>query len=114
MRFVVNTVLIAVWFILPAQLWAHADIEEQIELVTGLIAQRPDNAALYFRRGELYRYHQDWERALADFATALRYDSQMDKARIAQAATHLESGQPATARPLLDEFLADHSNDVEA
>lgn len=103
--------LTLVW---PVVCQAHPDIDSQVAALTAEIAKRPDNADLYFRRAELHRYHQAWKLALADFDRALQRDPRLDKARLARAATVLESGKPADARPAFDAFLSDHPDDAEA
>ncbi|MEI6083674.1 MAG: tetratricopeptide repeat protein [Verrucomicrobiota bacterium] len=98
----------------PALCGAHPDLERQISSLTERLERDPSNSELYFQRGELYRFHQDWPAALADFDAVLRLNAHLDKARLARAETVFESGQPATAKPLLDEFLTDHPTNAEA
>lgn len=103
--------LLLVW---PVVCRGHRDIELQVAALTGQIAQQPANAELYFRRGELHRYHQDWALALADYDRALQRDTHLEQARLARAATVLESGQPAAARTALDAYLSAHPDDATA
>ena len=46
--------------------WGHPGIDEQITDLTELIANEPENATLFLRRGELHRIHRNWDKATAD------------------------------------------------
>lgn len=54
-----------------AHLRGHGGLHEAIEAVSAVIARSPGDAALFLRRAELRRLHQDWQAAEADYAHAL-------------------------------------------
>ena len=55
---------------LPPRAAAHGDLHAVIESLTERIAANPEDCALYYSRAELYRLHQDWAEAKADFDRA--------------------------------------------
>jgi len=44
--------------------WSHADLLSQVEDLTKEIARNPKSPELYLRRGELYRIHEDYGKAV--------------------------------------------------
>lgn len=48
-------------------LWAHTDLENQIEVLTRQLVIKPADTEILIRRGELYRRHGDWVAGEADF-----------------------------------------------
>src|SRR5688500_347410 len=61
---------------LPSAGFAHGDLHEQIEVVTRELLAAPLDGALYFRRAELRRAHEEWAEAVKDYdeAEALAVD----------------------------------------
>lgn len=55
---------------LPTRAQAHGDLHEMIEALSQRIEASPNDAALYLRRGELHRLHEDWLAAAADYDRA--------------------------------------------
>lgn len=106
--------IVAVWLLSPATAFAHADIVERISALDQQIVQAPDNAALYFKRGELHRLHSDWPAALADYDHAARLDPANPAVHYYRGRMRLEAGDPAQARPLLDRFLAARPDHADA
>ena len=85
---------------------AHGSIHEQIRQVTLLISERPQDASLHVRRGELHRVHEDWSRALADYAAAVELDPTIiDRVELLRGILFYQSGQDGEARTALDNFL---------
>jgi tetratricopeptide (TPR) repeat protein len=93
---------------------AHREIEEQIQAVDRLLADRPGDAKLYLRRGELHRIHRDWPKAEADYNKALELDPELITARFCLGRMNLEAGRPEKARGFLDRYLNARPNDVAA
>jgi tetratricopeptide (TPR) repeat protein len=94
--------------------FAHDGLHDQIEQVTRRIAETPGDGALYLKRGELYRLHGEWDRALADLDRASRLAPGLAAVEFARGRTLLEAGRPAEARAALDRFLAHAPAHVEA
>lgn len=92
-------------------IWAHRDLEEQIEVLDKLIEAKPEDAQLYLRRGELHRLHRDWKRAEADYLTARKLDKDLATVDFCLGRMNLEAGKPGEARQHLDRFLKARPND---
>ncbi|MFH0793801.1 MAG: tetratricopeptide repeat protein [bacterium] len=87
---------------------AHADLEEQIEALTAQIEHEGESAALYLRRGEVNRLHEDWDAALTDYARAQQLDPELREVEFARGRMYLEAGRLEEAKAALDQFLANN------
>jgi len=95
-------------------LWAHGDLSDQILLATQEIEQHPNDAQSYFKRGELYRFHEDWDLAAADLKRAKNLDPQMHLAELARGKLMYEAGRLNSAQAILDAYIAEHPDIVQA
>jgi tetratricopeptide (TPR) repeat protein len=93
---------------------AHGDLHDQIAEVTQQIARRPDDARLYVKRGELHRFHREWDAALADYDRAARIDPAMAEVDLGRGRTLLEAGQPEPAFAALGRFLERRPDHADA
>lgn len=84
---------------------AHDEILIQIAAVTAEIDKDPGNARLYWRRGELYRLHEEWDPALADFERAAVADPGFDEIHVARARLLLDMDLPQAANAAVQVFL---------
>jgi tetratricopeptide (TPR) repeat protein len=98
----------------PAPLAAHGDVHGQIEEVTRQIARHPDDARLYFKRGELHRFHGEPLAALADYDGAARIDPAFAEADLGRGKAHFEAGRFTASRAALERFLAKRPDHVDA
>ncbi len=57
-------------FVAAPRALAHGDLHKKIAAASREIAKHPNNPDLYARRGELYRLHHEFKRALADLTRA--------------------------------------------
>ena len=57
---------------------AHGDLHKRILKVTKEIKIHPDSAYLYFKRGELYFQHNNYNNALADFKRFYKLEDESD------------------------------------
>ncbi len=80
---------------------AHTSIDKKIADLTKLIQQSPNNTKLYLIRGELYRVHREWSKAMADFNRVT--DSPEVNLYIGR--LFLESDQPEKAENTLKIFV---------
>ena len=93
---------------------AHADLLALIDLVTKQIEGDPKNAALYLKRGELYRVHADWKLAESDYDRVAELDPKLVAVDFCRGKLCSESGQKERAKPLLDKYLAGQPDHVDA
>lgn len=82
----------------------HGDDLALIEALSEEIAKTAD-PELLIRRGELYRHHQDWMRAEADFAAAAKLEPNLAVVDYFRARTCLESGAPEKARDFIERYV---------
>ncbi len=91
---------------------AHTSIQQKITVLTELIEQSPNNAKLFLARGELYRVHKDWSKAMLDFDRASKFDTADSEVDFYVGRMLLESNKLAKAEEVLKSFLKrvpDHS-----
>lgn len=91
---------------------AHGDDQLLIDALTEELAKAPE-AALFIRRGELFRHLQEWAKAEADLAAAARMEPKLALVDFFRARALLESGAAEKARPLLDRYLANVPEEAE-
>src|SRR5437868_2618007 len=94
--------------------WSHGDMHGQIVETTKLIEKEPRNANLYVKRSDLYRAHGDYDSAFADLEQAAALDRKMEVLPLARGRLFYEANWPQSAKFSLDQFLASHTNHVEA
>lgn len=90
--------------------WAHVfadgNISLLIEEISKKIEKQPQNAELYFRRGEFQRSHGQWMMALADFDEARRINPKMIETDLAKGETLFKADQLKAAKLSLDRYLS--------
>lgn len=106
---------VALAFLLAAAaVQAHGDFHTLITSANQDIEKDPKNPELYLRRGELYRLHQQYDSAQADFNTAETLSPGLPSLDLYRARLLLDTGWPLSARAHLDRFLATITNHTEA
>lgn len=98
--------------LLPATVSAHGPLHEQIARVSKLIAQYPDSAALYLKRGELHRHHRDWTAALFDYDRAERLGPGMTEVELCRGIMLLQAGWLEKAKSAINRFLANKPDEA--
>ena len=101
-------VLFTVWFAAPLAARAHGDVHDQITLVTQQIREETTNATLYLKRGELNRFHHDWDAAQSDYDKVTQLMPEFAAIDFFRGRMLLEAGRPRPARACLDGFLKKH------
>jgi tetratricopeptide (TPR) repeat protein len=93
---------------------AHGDLQGQIDSVSARIKSDPGNAELYFRRAELYREHEEWSAAIADYDRVEKLAPGNDAVHLGRAKLLLASGRYEAAQGELNRFLAARPDHVDA
>jgi tetratricopeptide (TPR) repeat protein len=106
--------IIALLAIAPSTALAHGDIGGQIAALGEQIAKDPTNPAHYLRRGGLHRIHEDFDLALADYERAAQLDPSLDATQLAKGQLLFEAGWSASARAVLDAYIARNTQDATA
>jgi len=98
----------------PVRSFAHGDMHAQIVEVTKQIEKDPKNVDLYIKRGELSRYHQDWDSAQADYDRALSLNPRLEIVDFVRGRMYLEANWLLSAKVALDRFLTKQPTHVDA
>ena len=99
---------------LPSAGFAHGDLHEQIEVVTRELLAAPLDGALFFRRAELRRAHEEWVEAVKDYDEAEALAVDPHAVRLGRAKALQGWRRPAQARTELDRLIESMPNHVEA
>ncbi len=103
-------IILGIWlgivFVFAANVSAHDGLHEQIIAVTEDIKKDPNNAALYLKRAELYRLHEEWKRSEKDFDRAEKLDADLAVVNLGRGKLWLDAKQFSKAKLALDKFLA--------
>ena len=92
---------------------AHGDLRDQITAATRRIAESPNDARLYLKRGELYRLHGEPAPALADFERAGRLDPSLAEADLGRGMALADANRHEAARRMLERFVAKRPDRAE-
>lgn len=92
------------WLAPAAQ--AHGSLHEQIEAVSARLRAEPRNAELLFHRAELYREHEEWALAAADYDRVEALAPGQALVHLGRGKLLLSTGDAAAALVQLDRFLA--------
>jgi len=113
---------VARWFhvLAWAQLWfwgvvlAHPDLKLQIQEISRQILSDPSQAALYLKRGDLYRRHEQWQLAAGDFSTARSLEPENPEIDWLEGRFLVFSGHFEMGATLLSRFLEHQPGHVGA
>ncbi len=105
-----TTGLFLLWVLAPLAVYAHTDLQLQIEQLTAQMEQAPGNIALYLKRGNLLRRHGDWTLARADFKRAREIQPDNEIIDWFEGRLDVESGRAEEGVRLLDRYLAANPN----
>lgn len=83
----------------------HGDLHAQIEQVSAKLRLDPGNAALLFHRAELYRDHEEWAKAAADYDRVEALAPDQASVHLGRGKLLLAIGQLEASRRELDRFL---------
>jgi predicted Zn-dependent protease len=91
---------------------AHGDDQLLIDALTEELAKAPE-ADLFIRRGELFRHHQEWAKAEADFLAAARLEPKLAVVDYFRARLLLEAGTPEKAQPFIERYIKSTPDEAE-
>ena len=111
MKYLFGILIAACCFALAVS--AHDGLHEQILAVTEQIKKEPRNAALYLKRAELYRLHEEWKNSENDFNRAERIDAKLTSVNLGRGKLWLDSKQFGKAKVALEKYLAAEPNSFE-
>lgn len=92
--------------------FGHGDDQVLIDALTDELAKAPD-ADLFIRRGELYRHHQEWAKAAADFESAAKLEPKLTIVDFFRARLLLEAGEPQKAQPFVERYVQHTPDEAE-
>ncbi len=105
---------VAAGLAVPRPSLAHPTADHRLDDLNRSIQARPNNAALYLRRGEVHRLKQAWSLAEADYLRSRQLDPDLAAADLGLGRMYLESGRPAEALAPLDRYVATRPQDGAA
>src|SRR5690349_1916537 len=105
-------IFLCAYLLEPVQAFAHEGLYEQIAEVTAQIKLYPNDASLYLKRGELYRLHRNWQRAIADYRQVNRLAPELDVLGFALGRLFFEAGQFKQANKWLNRYLLHNLQNV--
>jgi tetratricopeptide (TPR) repeat protein len=100
--------------LLPPAAGAHPGIEIQLARLAALIEQEPTNVDYLLQRAELYRLHEDYDRALTDLAAAAKQKPDSPGLALARARVCSDLGRTQEALESIETVLTAERNHPEA
>jgi tetratricopeptide (TPR) repeat protein len=91
--------------LITASAAANGGQHEQIEQLTAVLKDKPNDARLWLKRGELYRAHHEYAHALADYAQAELLDPGLEVIYLSRGRVMYESARFPDAYRALTQFL---------
>jgi tetratricopeptide (TPR) repeat protein len=93
---------------------AQLDLSGQIERLSTELKDKPNDALLWYKRGELHRAHHEYARALGDYAQAELLEPWLEPIYLARGCAFYETGRFADAYRALTQFLQMAPGNAEA
>ncbi len=109
-----NILVLFIVIVLGHDAFAHGDVHQQIQLVTGEILKDDHNVSLLLKRAELERMDGDFLAALRDCDKAHTLEVTNIAIHFTRAKILLDQGKSARAAVEFDKFLKDHPLHVDA
>ncbi len=104
-RLVLASVFASASFLTTQNAAAHGDLHLQIEQLSAVLKDKPNDALLWHKRGELYRAHHEYAHALADYAQAEMLDPGLEVIHLSRGRVMYESARYPDAYRSLSLFL---------
>ena len=100
--------------ICPISSLSHGDLHQRLQAATREIELHPKDAALYLRRADLHRQHQEWSLAAADCERAAQLDPTLAGVELIRGRILFDQGKIPEARAALDKYISRENDDPEA
>lgn len=108
------TLIGAVALALAAPAGAHPSIDEHERHVQAELAENPEDPDWHTSIGRVSFEKQDWDAALASYATARRLGADDERIALLEGTTYLEAGWPQMAKERFEAILARTPTDAAA
>ncbi len=112
MMYFVNLLILLILISMPLPVLSHPGFDDEIDGITQKIYDDPDNAELYWLRGDVNRIYRHWDRALADFQMAREIDPELYKSDLGIGRSYYDQGFYLEATTYLNQFLAQEPNNI--
>ena len=99
---------------LPISTYAHPDLVLQIEALGSQIEANPNSSELLIKRGDLYRRHENYPAAAADFTAARKASPENSLLEFYEGRLMLDSGEAAEAETYFEQYLNTHPQHSKA
>lgn len=114
MRFGVICLVVAGAFAFSTGCPGHPDLLAQIDQLGQRLQSEPANASLLLKRGDLYRRHEDYDSAAADFRNAREAEPGHELLDFYEGRLLHETGNQEQARVLVSRYLDRHPEEAVA
>ena len=105
----------AILYILTISLvTAHGDLDVRIVKATEDISKDPENKDLYFHRGKLYYQHEEYQKGILDFNTAVEKGDSSELINLFKSKCFFELGDYASAETEIKNFFSKNAHHVVA
>lgn len=94
--------------------FAHPDLQLQIDQLSAQLEHEPDNVHLLLKRGDLQRRHEHWDLARMDFERVREIQPDNDSVDWLEGRMEVQSGNPIEGVRYLDRFLLNNPGHVIA
>lgn len=104
-NFFVKAISCVVLLTTSATAHSHGAVEDRLHTANHAIEHMPEKALNYVRRGRVFQDSGQWDKALQDFARALKVDPTHHEALYWKGRTLLKKGDPVQAQKIIHEYL---------
>lgn len=94
--------------------YAHSDLEVQIDEISRQLVLSPDDPELLLRRGDLQRRHENWDLARADYSKVREVQPDNSSVDWFEGRMEVEAGRPQVGVELLNRYLLSQPQQVIA
>lgn len=108
------TLRFVIFLFFPLMLFAHDDLNFQIDRLSKRIEANPQNANLYLKRGDLFFQQEQWIKSIRDFEKSIRIENLNNETQVKIALAWYELGQLDFAMEYINRALENNHNHAHA